>query len=151
MLFGKVALVFGLQVDTVGYGVLEVLSALLKYADGLPVGDAGKVLARHRFEAVDKPRLNPAVKESEFLRAGGEHLVDAGADEVLGEIHEVREFAESELGLNHDKLGGMARRIGVLGAERGTERVDAAESHGQGFGFKLAGNSQVALMAEKVL
>ena len=45
----------------------------------------------------------------------------------------------------------MARRIGVFGTERGAEGVDAAEPHGQGFGFKLAGNSQVALMAEKVL
>ena len=52
--------------------------------------------------------------------------------------------------LNHPEFGGVARRIGIFGAEGGAECVHAPKAHGEGLGLKLAGNSQVALAAKKV-
>ena len=45
----------------------------------------------------------------------------------------------------------MTGGIGIFGAEGRAERVDFAEPKGQRFGLKLAGNSQAALLAEKIL
>ena len=52
--------------------------------------------------------------------------------------------------LNHPKFGGVARRVGVFGAEGRAKGVHAAKAHGQSFGLKLARNGQVALAAKKV-
>ena len=45
----------------------------------------------------------------------------------------------------------MAGRVGILGAERRTERVDVAEGHGIGLAVELAGDGQVRRLVEEVL
>ena len=61
------------------------------------------------------------------------------------------EVAERHLRLDHPEFGGVARGVGILGAERGAEGVNVAERHGEVLGVELAGDGQARLLAEKVL
>ena len=58
-----------------------------------------------------------------------EHARDDRDDQVLGEVHRVVERGVGHLGLDHPELGEVPARLRLLGAERRTERVDAAERH----------------------
>ena len=77
--------------------------------------------------------------------------MDKVFDEILGEVHVVLDVVEGHFRLNHPEFGQVARRVAVLGAERRTERVDVAESHGSQFSFQLSGDCQVGVLTEEVL
>ena len=78
-------------------------------------------------------------------------VADERLEEVLGQLHVVLQLVEGHLGLDHPELGEVARRVGVLGAERGAERVDAAQGQRTQLAFELARHGEVARLAEEVL
>ena len=119
--------------------------------DGFPVGHAGKGLGQHALQAVDEALVHEVVEELEVALAAGQGMVHHMAGQAFAQLHDVFQFGKGHLGLDHPELGGVARGVGVLGAEGGAEGVDAAQAQGQGFGFQLAGHGQVGLTAEEVL
>ena len=72
-------------------------------------------------------------------------------DHRLHDLKVAVEVAERHLRLDHPELGGVARGVGILGAERGAEGVNVAERHSEVLGVELAGDGQARLLAEKVL
>ena len=53
--------------------------------------------------------------------------------------------------LDHPELGEVARCVGILRTERGPERVDRAEGVREVLAVELAGDGEVARLAEEVL
>ena len=82
-------------------------------------------------------------------------LVEHGPEDVpearLGQVGVVGQVGEGDLGLDHPELGQVAGGVGVLGPERGPERVHPAHGQAVGLDVELAGDGEVGLPAEEVL
>lgn len=74
--------------------------------------------------------------------SGGSHL---------GAVHVVVQVCKGDLGLDHPKLGQVARRVGVFCAEGRAKGVDGAKGGRVVLGVELAGDSEEGRLAEKVL
>ena len=72
-------------------------------------------------------------------------------DQVLGEVHHVVQARVRHFGLDHPELGEVTTRLGLLGAERRPEGVDAAQRHRRGLEVQLAALRQVRLLVIEVL
>ena len=94
--------------------------------------------------------VDALVEELEIGAAVLEDVLDDVLQELLGERHVVGEIAEGHLRLDHPELGEVARRVGVLGAERGAERVDVAEREREDLAFQLPAHREVGRLAEEV-
>ena len=75
--------------------------------------------------------------------AGVDHLFHLALEECLGQILIVVQVAEGHLRLDHVELRQMARRVRILGAERGAEGVDVGEGERENLGFQLPADRQV--------
>jgi len=117
---------------------------------GFRVRNAGKGRSHHALEAFNEALVHKAVKELEVGFAVGEGVFDHVPGKAFAQFHEVLQVGKGHFRLDHPELGGVARRIGIFGAEGGAECVHAPKAHGKGLGLKLAGNSQVALAAKKI-
>lgn len=80
-----------------------------------------------------------------------EGALDEELDHGFGEIHVVVEVAERHFGFDHPEFGGVARGVGIFGAEGGSEGVDLAEGAGEGFAFELARDGEVGGFAEEIV
>ncbi len=122
---------------TFGVGVLQHL-------DGLVVGDArerGLDLFQLRNIAADSLQVGTALFEA---------ALDDEADEVLGEFHDVVEFAVRDLGFDHPEFGEVTAGLGLFRAKRGSERIDLAQCHSGCFDIELAGLSEESLFLEVI-
>ena len=103
------------------------------------------------LETLKKALVDKAVEKREIIRAALHHAADDVLDHRLHDLKVAVEVAERHLRLDHPELGGVARGVGILGAERGAEGVNVAERHSEVLGVELAGDGQARLLAEKVL
>ena len=103
------------------------------------------------LETLKKALVDKAVEKREIVRAALHHAANDVLDHRFRHFHVAVEVAERHLRLDHPELGGVARGVGILGAERGAERVNVAERHSEVLGVELAGDGQARLLAEKVL
>ena len=103
------------------------------------------------LESLDEPLIDKAVEKREIVRAALHHAANDVLDHRFRHFHVAVEVAERHLRLDHPELGGVARGVGILGAERGAERVNVAERHGEVLGVELAGDGQARLLAEEIL
>ena len=125
--------------------------SLFQDLDGLGVGDAGKVGIRHVVQALDETLVHKLVEHVELVGAGCHDVLEDVLEHGLGVIHVVVEVGEGHLGLDHPKLGGVARGVGVLGAEGGAKGVHIAKGHGEVLGVELAGYGKACVLAKEVL
>lgn len=154
VLLREVALVLGLEVDAPLDRVLELVAGRLgvrQDLDGVRVGDAREVACGDVLQALLQALVHELVEHVELIRAVLHHVVDDVLEHLLGHIHLALEIAERHLGLDHPELRRVATGVGVLRAERGAERVDVAEAHGEVLCLELAGDGEVGLLAEEVL
>mgnify|MGYP001646557849 CR=1 FL=1 len=150
-LLGEETLVLGLEISAPVDLVVELVVVLLEQLHRVGVGDAAEVAAGDMLQTLDESLIDEAVEEREVVGAA---LHDGGNDVFYHRLHDLKvavEVAERHLRLDHPELGGVARGVGILGAEGGTEGVDVAESHGEVLGVELAGDGQAGLLAEEVL
>ena len=132
-------------------GELELPAALLQNLDSFGVGETYEVVLHHEVQTVYQFLVEVLVQEGDVVGTMLQSVVDAVFDEFLGEIHVVLDLVECHLGLNHPELGEVAGCIGVFGAERRAEGVDAAQRRGAEFTFQLAGYRQRRHLAEEIL
>ena len=66
-------------------------------------------------------------------------------------VHAAVDVDKRHLGLNHPKLGQMARGVGVLGTKRWAKRVNVAQRARVRLALQLPRDSQVRGALEKVL
>ena len=154
MLLGQETLVLGLQVDAPADGVIKLVASsdcLLQDFDGLGVGNAGKVGVCHVVQALDQALVHKLVEHVELVGAGGHNVLKDVLEHGLGVIHVVVKVGKGHLGLDHPKLGGMARGVGVFGAEGGAKGVHVAKGHGKVLGIELAGHGKARVLAKEVL
>lgn len=154
VLLREVALVLGLEVDAPLDRVLELVAVCLgvrQDLDGVRVGDAREVACGDVLQALLQALVHELVEHVELIRAVLHHVVDDVLEHLLGHVHLALEVAERHLGLDHPELRRVATGVGVLRAERGAERVDVAETHGEVLCLELAGDGEVGLLAEEVL
>ena len=118
--------------------------------DGLGVGHVLEARCRHVLERGEHGVVDALVEELEIGAAVLEHVLDDVLQKVFGERHVAGEIAEGHLRLDHPELGQVARRVGVLGAERGAEGVDVAEREGEDLAFELPADGEVGGLAEEV-
>ena len=103
------------------------------------------------LQSLDETLVDKAVEKCEIVRAALHDAVDDVLDHGLHDLKVTVEIAERHLRLDHPELGGVARGVGVFGAEGGTEGVDVAERHGEVLGVELTGDGQARLLAEEIL
>ena len=103
------------------------------------------------LETLKKALVDKAVEERQIVRAALHHAANDVLDHRFRHFHVAVEVAERHLRLDHPELGGVARGVGILGAERGAEGVNVAERHGEVLGVELAGDGQARLLAEEIL
>ena len=101
-------------------------------------------------QALEKPLVDELVQHGQLVGAALHHVADDVLEHALGQFHIVLKVGEGNLGLHHPELGGMARRVGVLRAESGAERVHIPEGHGEVLGVQLAGHGERGGLAEEV-
>ena len=76
---------------------------------------------------------------------------DDVADHIPCERHIVVEVGKGDLRLDHPEFRSVARGVGILRAEGGTEGVDVAERHSVGLTLELSRDGEVRALAEEVL
>ena len=150
-LLGEETLVLGLEVGAPVDLVVEPVVVLLEQLHRVGVGDAAEVAAGDMLQTLDESLIDEAVEEREVVGAA---LHDGGNDVFYHRLHDLKvavEVAERHLRLDHPELGGVARGVGVFGAEGGAEGVNVAECHGEVLGVELSGDGQAGLLAEEIL
>ena len=80
-----------------------------------------------------------------------QHVGEDVLEELLGQIGQPVQVAESHLGLHHPELGQMAGRVGIFRPEGRTERVNIRKGQGEDFRFQLTADRKEGGLAEKVL
>ena len=100
---------------------------------------------------VEHRRVDALVEELHVLRAAFQHVADDALEERLGQVHVVVELEEGHLRLDHPELGQVARRVGVLGAERRPEGVAPCPATGEDLRLELAADGQRSPLAEEVV
>ena len=80
-----------------------------------------------------------------------ESIAYAIFDEILCQLHIVVDVVERNLRLNHPELRQVARSVGILSAERRSERIDCAESRCSKLALKLSGNGKAGRLSEEIL
>ena len=141
----------GLQVAAPLHLVVELVVVLAEDLHSLGIGDAAEVGVGHVAQTFHQTLVHEGVEECHLIGALVHDVVDDILDHVLGQVHVVFQIGESDLGLDHPELGGVALGVGVLGAEGGAEGVHTAEGHGEVLAVELAGHGQAGLLAEEVL
>ena len=102
------------------------------------------------MQALEQALVHELVEELEVLGAMRQGIADEVLHERLGDVHVAGQVAEGHLGLDHPELGGMARGVGVLGAEGGAEGVDVAERAGESLALQLPAHGQVGRTPEEI-
>ena len=97
-----------------------------------------KVRVEHTLETRDESLVNHVVKELEVVLTVVKCPAYAVLNEVFLQLHQTVKVHECNLRLYHPELRKVARGVGILGAERGTEGVDGTERGGTEFAFKLS-------------
>ena len=151
MLLHQVALVLRLQVAAPVAGKFELAARSLQYFDAFGVVEALEIVLQHEAQPLQQPRIPHLVHELEVLAAVLQRIADQVLEEVLGQLHVVLQVVERRLGLDHPELRRMARRIGVLGAERGAEGVDASQRQRAQLALELSRHREITRLAEEVL
>ena len=154
MLVGEVLLMLGLEVTAPLHGVLEVLprgGGGLEDLDGVGVVQLDEIVLQHLVQLLDDTLLHPLVEELHLLGAVVHDVLDDVLDEVLGDLDDVVDIAEADLGLHVPELGHVTGGVGVLGAEGGTEGVDTAQTHGGHLTLQLGGDGQTSLAAKEIV
>ena len=154
VLLGQEAFVLGLQVDAPAHGVVELVAVgdcLLQDLDGLGVGNAGKVGVGDMVQALEQTLVHKLVEHIELVGAGGHNVLKDVLEHGLGVVHVVVKVGKGHLGLDHPKLGGVARGVGVLGTEGGAKGVHVTKGHGKVLGIELAGHGEACMLAKEVL
>ena len=141
----------GLKVASPEYLVCEFVIVLFKEIDRFGVCDVSEFGRNNAVETLDKPLVNKAVEEFHFLGGVFHNIIDYIFEHVFRNFHVVVEIGESHLGLDHPKFRGVARRIGILGAERRTEGIDVAERHCICLAVQLTADGKVCGFSEEVL
>ena len=140
-----------LQIAAEGDRVFEFPAARLEQAHGIAVGNAGEPAFEHPPQAILKPGADKTIEQSQVIRAMLQHMPHAMGHQPLGQLHVVQDVAEGGFGLDHPEFRSVPGRVGVLGAERGPEGVDAPERAGERLPFQLTGDRERRGPAEKVI
>ncbi len=132
-------------------GILERTASRLRReqdVDGLGIGDAREVGGGHMIQALKSPLSTNLFS---MASSSGQRSITSSMTylSMLGQLHIVLKIGEGNLGLHHPELGGVARRVGVLRAESGAERVHVAEGHGEVLGVQ-AGHGERGGLAEEI-
>ena len=141
----------GLHVNTELRRIFELVTGVFHNLNSLGISNACKAVFNDIVQFVQQAGFDEFVKQFQIFGAMLHNMSDTAANHILGQIHVVINVGKGHLRLNHPKLGGMARGIGVFGAECGAESIDISQAHGIHFAVELSGNSQVRFLAEKVL
>ena len=140
-----------LQVTTPADGVFERASGLLQQLDRIGVINTPEVAVDDLRQLADNAFFRPLVKESHLVGAVFQHAADDGFDEILRNADDVVDIRKADLRLNLPEFCGMAGGVGMLGAEGGTECVDASQPHGSHLTLQLGRDGQSRLATEEVL
>jgi hypothetical protein len=86
-----------------------------------------KGAAGDEFEPLAQALVDELLEDREVALVVFEHFGDEVFHQGLGEVHVAGEIAEGDFRFDHPELGGVARGVGVFGAEGGAEGVDVGQ------------------------
>ena len=147
---GEIALVLGLEIRAPGNRVLPRLAALREDLDRIGVAATHEGFLQHEVEAREQLLVDELAEELEVGRAVRLRVADEVFHEFLGERHVALKIAERHLGLDHPKLRGVARGVGILRAERRAERVDIRKRRRKNFRLQLAAHGEKGFLGKKI-
>ena len=124
---------------------------LFQKLDGFGIGDVAEIGGHDVVQALQQALVHELVKEAHLLGRILQNVGNDVLDHILSQTHIVGQIGKRDFRLDHPELGGVARGVGVFGAEGGAEGVDVAEGHGEGLAVELAGDGQIGGLAEEVL
>ena len=151
MLLHQVALVLRLQVASPVARELKLAARSFQNLDALGVVEPLEIVVQHEFQPFDQLLVPHLAHEFQILAAVLQRIADQVFEELLGQLHVVLQLVEGHLRLDHPELREVARRVGILGTERGAEGVDAPQRQRAQLAFELSRYGQVAGFAEKIL
>ena len=102
-------------------------------------------------ELRDHAFLDALLEERHVVGALLQHRPEDVLQQRLGERRVVGEIGERDLRLDHPELGQVPAGVGILGAERGAERVDLGQREAVGLDVELARHREKGLAAEEIL
>ena len=151
MLLHEVALVLRLKVAAPVAGKFELAARSLQNLDAFGIVESFELVVQHELQPRDQLLIPHLVHELQILAAVLQRIADQVFEELLGQLHIVLQLVERHLRLDHPELGEVARRVGVLGTERGAEGVDPPQRQRAQLAFELARHGEVAGFAEEIL
>ena len=140
-----------LQIDAPADRIFKSVAAFFEERHGFCVGHTHKLSLCDCVQPLGQARLDALVEKCHLIRQALEGGTDHIFDEILCEVDVVGEVSEGDLRLDHPKLGGMARGVGIFGAEGWPESVDILEGQRHSFGVQLAADRKVRRLAEEFL
>ena len=131
-------------------GNSNVSPDLVEHVDRLGVRNAEELAVENVPDRFQNGFVDAVVEELHVFRAFFQHVAEDAFQQALGQFHVAPEIAEGHLGLDHPELGQVARRVAVLGAEGGAERVGLAQPAGEDLGFELPADGQIRRAVEEI-
>ena len=154
MLLYQEALVLGRQIHAPVNRELEftpVGHGLFQNLDTFRIRETNERVLQHTLQASDQLLIKHIIQELHVVHAILQRPTYAIFDELLGQLHIIRNIVERDLRLNHPELRQMTRRIGILGTERRTERIDLSQGRRRQLALQLSGNRQAGLLPEEII
>ena len=93
------------------------------------------------FQRAQNGLLNPFIEKRKVFQTVVEHITNRKLQKFFRQDHGVFEVIEGHFRLDHPEFRQVARRIAVVSAKRGAERVDLRKRQGKYLAFQLAADS----------
>ena len=144
-------LMFALQIGAPIDRIFEFMTRLFQNFYTLGVRQPYKIVIHDELQPVDQFLVVHLAQKFEIVLTVIERIANQIFEEILRQIHVLSDFVERDFRLYHPKLGQVARRIRILGAERRAERINRAQRHRTQFTFELSRYSEAGRFAEEIL
>ena len=125
--------------------------SLFQYLDSFSVRQANEWVFQDPFQTSDQFLIEHIVQELDILHTVIQRPLYAIFNELLGQLHIVRDIIKSDFRLNHPEFRQMTRRIWVLSAERRAKRINLSQGCSCQLTLQLSGNRQASLLAEEIV
>ena len=131
--------------------LLSRLDGFLQNLHAPRVIQADKVFLEDAFQTLYQALVDHLVEEIQIILAVVKSPTDAILDEILLDVHQLRQVNEANLRLYHPEFSQMAGSVAVLGTERRTEGIDGTQCCSTQLSFQLTGHGQRCLLAKEII
>jgi hypothetical protein len=123
---------------------------LLQNINGISVGNTSERLLYEVLKSVLEGLVLPGVKEFNVVGVVLKNVAHTVLSVIFSTVHDIYQFCENNLRLDHPEFGEMAGSVRVLSAESRAESVNITDSASEVLNRKLARDSEHGRLVEEI-